>query len=665
MKKIIFITFLIAMFITAAFSEQAYGGENMANYREDIVNIELSTGLIHRNFMNKSIGEGDKKADRFGVRAYRNGVPENLSGTVSGLFVRADGVTVTVTDGYVSGNLAYVTLPDTCYAVEGYFTLAIKATTANDVTTLRIVDGMVSRTSTDANVDPGTVLPSIRQLQAEIDGLLATIPSDFSEIVYSVGGIDQYAVDLIKSVPWERGTIVDGVPAANNLRIRSAFIDISDVDSIVFNVKTGYRYFYSLYDSQKNFISESAWKTAGLTMQKDISCAFIRIVIASTSDITAEVQFVEQASAKANLHVRSGINETKSEFYNINDIPLSAWSIGYVYDGGGVDITGQPNYVCTVATQRIPFDVFVFPDNGYQVMVRYYNDTTAPVWTVTFTTGAIFVPANTPFIVNMSKTSPEAVSNLDEYISHVHVMRADVSKVIPPVRKNTLKMAVLGDSISTYTGYSENDPSLQGAYYPSGNVTNVNFTWWKIIGDYLHASDISVSAISRSAFYDYNESAYPPLYDDDRITRLGANGAPDIVFVMGGTNDGFVSQSADITYEYDINAIEALANSTMKGIALTIRKIQTRYPNARIVMLIPKAVKLSSMQTGYNNERVCKIADYIAKLSEEYGVYKVIDLRKCGINQSNVASFMSDGSIHPNANGMRYIAQYIISCLNE
>ena len=232
MKKIIFITFLIAMFITAAFSEQAYGGENMANYREDIVNIELSTGLIHRNFMNKSIGEGDKKADRFGVRAYRNGVPENLSGTVSGLFVRADGVTVTVTDGYVSGNLAYVTLPDTCYAVEGYFTLAIKATTANDVTTLRIVDGMVSRTSTDANVDPGTVLPSIRQLQAEIDGLLATIPSDFSEIVYSVGGIDQYAVDLIKSVPWERGTIVDGVPAANNLRIRSAFIDISDVDSV-------------------------------------------------------------------------------------------------------------------------------------------------------------------------------------------------------------------------------------------------------------------------------------------------------------------------------------------------------------------------------------------------------------------------------------------------
>lgn len=177
---------MILLFTTAAAEEIRQEDKSMANYREDIANIELSTGMIHRSFMKKSIGEGDKKADRFGVRAYRNGVPEILSGTCSGLFIRADGATVPVSDGYVSGNLAYVTLPDTCYAVEGYFCLSIKLTTANDITTLRIVDGMVSRTSTDVGVDPGTIIPNIEDLIEAIDEAVESIPEDYSALQNAV-----------------------------------------------------------------------------------------------------------------------------------------------------------------------------------------------------------------------------------------------------------------------------------------------------------------------------------------------------------------------------------------------------------------------------------------------------------------------------------------------
>ena len=65
----------------------------MANYREDIVNIELMGGNIHRAFMQKSIGAGDKLANRFGVRVFRNGSPVQLGGTCNGLFIRADGAT--------------------------------------------------------------------------------------------------------------------------------------------------------------------------------------------------------------------------------------------------------------------------------------------------------------------------------------------------------------------------------------------------------------------------------------------------------------------------------------------------------------------------------------------------------------------------------------------
>ena len=90
----------------------------MANYREDIVNIELSSGTVYRSNLSHTLGGGDYLANRFGFRALRNSRQENLTGAVSGYFVRADGYTVAITNGVVSGNKAYITLTDACYEVE-------------------------------------------------------------------------------------------------------------------------------------------------------------------------------------------------------------------------------------------------------------------------------------------------------------------------------------------------------------------------------------------------------------------------------------------------------------------------------------------------------------------------------------------------------------------
>lgn len=152
----------------------------MALYHEDIANIDLESGNIYRSFMNHSIGYGDDDANRFGIRAYRNGVAEDLGGTCAGYFIRADGGTVVIADGVVSGNLAYVTLPEACYAVEGNFTLAIKVSGSGVTGTMRIVDGVVSRTSTSAVVDPGTIIPSVENLLDAIDAAVASIPSDYT-----------------------------------------------------------------------------------------------------------------------------------------------------------------------------------------------------------------------------------------------------------------------------------------------------------------------------------------------------------------------------------------------------------------------------------------------------------------------------------------------------
>ena len=64
----------------------------MAHYKSDIVDVNLETGTIFRSFLNRSIGFKDDDADRFGIRAFRDGVPQDLSGaSCQAIFMAPDG----------------------------------------------------------------------------------------------------------------------------------------------------------------------------------------------------------------------------------------------------------------------------------------------------------------------------------------------------------------------------------------------------------------------------------------------------------------------------------------------------------------------------------------------------------------------------------------------
>ena len=72
----------------------------MAIYKNDIVDIDLESGDIHRSFMKHSIGKGDVKANRFGVRVFRNGEQVTLgSTTCQGFFMAPDGTNLQISGG--------------------------------------------------------------------------------------------------------------------------------------------------------------------------------------------------------------------------------------------------------------------------------------------------------------------------------------------------------------------------------------------------------------------------------------------------------------------------------------------------------------------------------------------------------------------------------------
>lgn len=223
-------------------------------------------------------------------------------------------------------------------------------------------------------------------------------------------------------------------------------------------------------------------------------------------------------------------------------------------------------------------------------------------------------------------------------------------------------ICVLGDSLSTFTGYM---PDGYNAHYPTGDVLTVDAMWWHIVmrAMRLDMNYVTVNAISQTSYIDQNDASLPPAYDTTRINALGADHYPSYIFVMMGTNDPFMNHIGDMVYEPTISGLESLTNTSTRGAALTIRKLQNKYPSSRIVLLIPFTVGIPSVQQTspqYTMKNVCDLADNLKKLADEYGVYKVIDLRKCDVNQSNISSYTHDGNIHPNADGMNRIAQYII-----
>jgi len=143
----------------------------MAINHVDIVDVDLDTGTVHRSFAHRTLGEGDVNANQFGVRLWRSGQPATAEGSqCMGYFIRhGRGDTVIISGGLFSGQEAYITLPDSCYAYDGAFSLVIKLIGGGVTGTMRIVDGTVVDSVIGSPVDPGGAIPDLDELLAVID----------------------------------------------------------------------------------------------------------------------------------------------------------------------------------------------------------------------------------------------------------------------------------------------------------------------------------------------------------------------------------------------------------------------------------------------------------------------------------------------------------------
>lgn len=100
-------------------------------------------------------------------------------------------------------------------------------------------------------------------------------------------------INLIKSATFEKGALQNGAEIESTTRIRSAFINISDVRSLQVSANSGYKYSLHFYDSTGTFVSSSlgniywhwvAWQTESYFIPILPAVKYVRIVISDTSN---------------------------------------------------------------------------------------------------------------------------------------------------------------------------------------------------------------------------------------------------------------------------------------------------------------------------------------------------------------------------------------------
>lgn len=520
----------------------------MANYREDIVPIELECGTIYRAWMQKSIGEGDALADRFGVRVFRNGDPVQLSGTCTGYFIRADGATIPVATGVISGNLAYITLIDSCYAIEGIFSLAIKVDNGSgEIVTLRIVDGVVSRTSTNISVDPGTVIPSIEDLIDTINNAVASIPLDYSGLWREVD--DSYSDSIMSFYPLKISDLVMGKTLSNGVYADAASPVVTmraatetyykSGNYIKISPLSGYKVEIDFYDENKAFLGYVGWITSETILKP--TGKYFRIIVGGESDISSVYQNIANISRQSNLY---DTNRRTDELNILNggEVELTAWIVGkfphfstdeiwtnaeYKYSPM-VRVIGGAKYFYTGILNSVCGIIF-YDKDGAVISGAGINDQsfTAPA-------NAVYADIGTRYI----DTDPILVFNTYESGYDNELSLNELSGVITP------SLVVNPESVGARVDMAVNPYEkylVSGYCYAAGTYPIVIFLNGNTLVSYVNLAD----------GYSYDA----PVIVPQNANRMIVNGKPREIRIKKGsitTKDAVnsISQNLDVLWNY-------------------------------------------------------------------------------------------------------------------
>ena len=223
-------------------------------------------------------------------------------------------------------------------------------------------------------------------------------------------------------------------------------------------------------------------------------------------------------------------------------------------------------------------------------------------------------------------------------------------------------LSILGDSISTYAGISNNGNrnrtiGRNKVFYTPGMLgVSQQDTWWQQAVDSLGMQLLVNNSWSGSCMF-MEGAGTLGAYEKRCIQLHRDNGRkPDIIAVFLGTNDQ--DYFPDTLGSFDTIDFETLMVSgengtvygtpetTLEAYAIALHKMQQRYPNAEIYCFT------LLQRPGFTPFSLLSFNVELEKLAKHVGVYAV-DLMRCGVYAAQPAYDLLMGDyVHPNPWGM-------------
>ena len=244
------------------------------------------------------------------------------------------------------------------------------------------------------------------------------------------------------------------------------------------------------------------------------------------------------------------------------------------------------------------------------------------------------------------------------------------------------KISILGDSISTYTNYSNGvaadttNSTIQNnlVWYgydpgqPTFGGSSCDSTWWQMTINTLGADRLVNNSNSGESVFEAVKERCMQLHDD---TGENAGETPDIIFIYLGTNDNNSNKgSASALRMSDIKRNgdnpSYVPSTLAEAYAIMLYRIQKTYPDAEIYCLTN--LERSDMKVELTHA-VSKVIRDVAKLFD--GVYVADICTESGILRSNedyltyIPKDAGGKSIHPGTEGMKAISEVLMNTILE
>lgn len=243
-------------------------------------------------------------------------------------------------------------------------------------------------------------------------------------------------------------------------------------------------------------------------------------------------------------------------------------------------------------------------------------------------------------------------------------------------------VSILGDSISTYTGYINNQNSTtsgNGGFYGSDKLSSVNDTYWMQVINSLNMkfcvnnswSGTTMSGLgtcdNNGANGGYNRANQ--LHDDttsDNPNNEVIN--PDVILLNMGINDcalgltcGSLTSGDFATIQSKVDSGSFTATSFAEAYVAGVYKMTKAYPNAKIYCLnIPYRNAKTDANLNDYNKVISQVVNYYTN-AHLVDIHSSTKLYGTSYEQYTVANASSaHDNIHPNAIGMDIISDLII-----